>query len=76
MALVSCPDDADQTLEFVMQRLMDEYHRRTKKRQEVSDGHHDRALNVQSRRNARMRQQMCYNCRKSGHFRNECPVMR
>lgn len=75
-ALESRPDD-DQTLEFVKQRLMDEYHRRMEKR-DVSSERSDRALGASNEgtRRKRSRQRVCYYCRKPGHFRRDCPELR
>lgn len=74
-AMESRPD-ADQTLEFVKQKLLDEHLRRA----ERSGESEEKALLMRNGRNRvaqpKWRERVCYHCRKPGHIRRDCWVLK
>lgn len=66
-ALESRPD-ADQTLQLVKQKLLDEHQRRVERSGDVSE----KAMKTRSKD----KEKICYHCRKPGHFRRDCRLLK
>lgn len=66
-ALESRPE-ADLTMPFVKQRLLDEYQRRAERSVEPGE----KVMKMQSKG---QKKRLCYHCQKPGHFRKDCRLL-
>lgn len=70
-AMESRPD-ADQTMELVKQKLLDEHQRRIERSGDAGE----KAMKLQGKKKiTEKKEKVCFHCRKPGHYRRDCRLL-